>query len=148
MFEAAPDPRNKALKARWDALSASDKQGISKTVINEIMPKVADAVGVGIQVSEQIGGWMDSTNPSFTAQFPEGTDPGKFIEAMKMSGFALSQEGMMGISETELPGSQKAGFISVPVEDGQDVGVRERRNRARLLLEAMQPRRVGCESSG
>ena len=48
-----------------------------------------------------------------------------------------------GLSGQQLGDQKRRVAFAADIEDGQHVGVVERRRRARFLLEALQPRRVG-----
>jgi hypothetical protein len=121
MFEAAPDPNDLMLTSRWRNLTDEDRLRISRTLVDAIMPDVAQRIGADISVSEQLGGYLDDTNPSFAAQFQGAVQPEKFIRTMKAAGFALSQDSMMGISTTPIAGGESVGFVTVQMDNGQDV---------------------------
>lgn len=121
MFEAAPDPNDIALTERWRNLSSEDRLAISRKLVDAIMPDVAEQIGVEMAVSEQLGGYLDDTNPSFAAEFDSDIEPEKFIQIMKAAGFALSQDSMMGISTKQIKGSDPVGFVTVSLDEGQDV---------------------------
>lgn len=121
LFEAAPDPNDKELTDKWRGLKNEDRVAISREVVNTVMPQVAEKLGVKLSIHEQLGGYLDDTNPSFAATFDGEVDPAKFIETMKTAGFAMSQDSMMGISKVPLEGAEKAGFITVDIPQGADV---------------------------
>lgn len=121
MFEAAPDPNDVTLTERWRNLSSEDRLAISRKLVDAIMPDVAEQIGVQMGVSEQLGGYLDDTNPSFAAEFDSDIEPEKFIQIMKTAGFALSQDSMMGISTKQIKGSDPVGFVTVQLDAGQDV---------------------------
>ena len=121
MFEAAPDPNDVMLTSRWRNLSDEDRLRISRTLVDAIMPDVAQRIGAEISVSEQLGGYLDDTNPSFAAMFEGQVEPWKFIRTMKAAGFALSQDSMMGISTSPITGGESVGFVTVKMNNDQGV---------------------------
>jgi hypothetical protein len=121
LFEAAPDPNDKELTDQWRGLKDEDRVAISRDVVNSVMPEVAAKIGVDVSIQEQLGGYLDDTNPSFAATFKGQVDPAKFIETMKAAGFAMSQDSMMGISQVPIEGAERAGFVTVSLPEGADV---------------------------
>ena len=109
MFEVAPDPRDKELKAEWDKLPAEKKSEISVKVQNTIVPKVLKELGATGKIVAQHGGWMEDTNPSFVLEVSKG-DPGKVAKGV---GHVLSQEGMFAAGLQKFDGAEKAGIIEV-----------------------------------
>ena len=110
-FEVAPDPRDPALKAAWDRVSDKDKQDISDTVKSRIIPRLLASIGVEGRIVDQLGGWMDDTNPSF-ALLITGGDPAKALRAV---GYVLTQEATYGLSMQKFDGAAKSGIIEIDV---------------------------------
>lgn len=121
LFEAAPDPNDKELADQWRGLDDEARVAISRDVVNAVMPKVAEKLGVKLSIHDQLGGYLDDTNPSFAATFDGQVDPAKFMDVMKTAGFAMSQDSMMGISKVPIDGADKAGFVTVELPKGADV---------------------------
>jgi hypothetical protein len=100
-FEVAPDPRNKALKARWDVLPGSDKAEISHKVAWKIAAKALAQFGdenMKGELHEQLGGWLADTNPSLSIWFNKRAAATKINELARILGYALNQMGMMRTS--------------------------------------------------
>lgn len=106
LFEVAPDPNNKELSAQWNALSPERRQEISNDVATKVIPKVLESIGVEGSVSEQLGGYLDSTNQSFALLLAPGTDPAKVDAAIRNVGFVLSQDSVMAVGEKRFPGAK------------------------------------------
>ena len=114
-FEVAPDPNDKELTARWNALPKEEKVRISATVANEIVPKVLAEFEAEGTLTEQIGGYLGETNPSFVL------DVVKWPQAMpiaKMLGFVLNQDSMMVTTEKPEVGTNKTGAIVITLPEG------------------------------
>lgn len=100
-FEVAPDPRNKELKARWDALAPEIKQEISNKVAWKIAAKGLASFGdenMKGELHTQLGGWLADTNPSLSIWFNKRAAATKINEFARMMGYALNQMGMMRTS--------------------------------------------------
>ena len=120
MFEVAPDPDNTALKEQWDALPAERKAEISQRVAARVMPRVFDILGIKrTRVLDQMGGYLEDTNPSFAAVFTSTTEAADVLEAAKVTGFALHQQSMMVLSGEPFAGSFETGLITVTLPEGK-----------------------------
>jgi hypothetical protein len=100
-FEVAPDPRNKALKARWDALPGRDKAEISHKVAWKIAAKALAQFGdikMKGELHEQLGGWLADTNPSLSIWFNKRAAATKINELARILGYALNQMSMVRTS--------------------------------------------------
>lgn len=118
LFEAAPDPNNKQLHARWNALPTHVKQEISHKIVKEILPKVLKAAGVHAQIKDQFGGYMDDSNPSFAVCVPNNVKAEKVLQIARMAGFALSQDSVMVVGANEFEGSAAAGLVTLTLPKG------------------------------
>jgi hypothetical protein len=113
LFEVAPDPNNVELTRQWDLLPADQKFAISEKVAADVMPRVLAAVGSEGKLAIQYGGYMGSTNPSFSLTLPQGADPQAVIDATKLAGFALAQDSMMVTGPEAFPGASEVGVVTV-----------------------------------
>lgn len=113
VFEVAPDPHDVALTDRWNKVPHLQKVAISGNIAAEIIPRALDEVGIQGEVSTQLGGYLDETNPSFTLRAAPGTDPAKLVEAAKLAGFVLSQDSMMVVNDKPFEGADPTGIIKV-----------------------------------
>lgn len=118
MFEVAPDPNDEVLSAAWNALPDTRKFDVSQAVAEALMPQVFRAAGVKAQMVPQLGGYLDSTNPSFAAIVRSGTEGQRLIDVAKLGGFALAQDSMMVLSATPFDGSEPTGVITVVMPEG------------------------------
>ena len=74
IFEVAPDPHEGALLQNWRGLSVAQRHDISIAVAHRTVPIVLRHLrGSGVLV-EQIGSYLDETNPSFALHLEKG-DP-------------------------------------------------------------------------
>jgi hypothetical protein len=112
-FEVAPDPNDKALSAQWNALSLEAKQRISRVVADDVVSKVLNQYGAKGELVEQIGSYMDDTNPSFALQ----TDSPSVDAISKALGFSLSQDSMANFSALPFAGSEKAQAVVIELGD-------------------------------
>ena len=120
-FEVAPDPRNPALKKKWDALSDEKKQEISDQVKEKVIPGLLRSIGVEGEIEPQFGGWMDDTSPSFALVVRRGDALG----AMKAIGYALNQEAVYALGDKPFDGAEKTGIIYIDVAGKDQDGVHE-----------------------
>ena len=111
LFEVAPDPNDARLSAVWKSLSGADKQDISKSVASRLIPKILSHFGATGKVFEQIGGYQGESNPSFTILLESG-DPDAIAKA---SGFILSQDMMIAVSDKPFPGGVKTGAVTIEI---------------------------------
>lgn len=120
-FEVAPDPNNIELKGRWGKLSDDKRLEGSRKVAEEIVPKVLKHLGIKGGISDQIGGYLDDTNPSFALKFEGKVTEAQVEEATRLLGYVLSQDAMMTTSEVELPGSEEVGTVSIKLPKGLSI---------------------------
>lgn len=122
IFEVAPDPRDEALKDRWDKLSMDERQRISTDIAWNVVARALDAfrtakgtpvVGMKGELHSQLGGWRDDTNPSFGLWMDPNAPKGRLIELAKLLGYALNQEGMMVTARSKFEGSFESGAIVI-----------------------------------
>jgi len=111
IYEVAPDPNNVELTDRWNALPVEQKTEISKRVGARIIEMALPIIGARGRVADQVGSYLEFTNPSFALVLDEG-DP---IEASKLLGFALSQDSMMVVSGDQAPGLDPTGGIVIDI---------------------------------
>jgi hypothetical protein len=113
IYEVAPDPNNVELTERWNALPTEQKTEISKRVGARIVEAALPILKARGRVADQIGSYLDFTNPSFALVLEDG-DP---IEMSKLLGFALSQDSMMVVSGDSAPGLEQTGGIVINIGD-------------------------------
>jgi hypothetical protein len=111
IYEVAPDPNNVELTERWNALPIEQKTEISKRVGARIVEAALPILGARGRVADQVGSYLEFTNPSFALVLEDG-DP---IEMSKFLGFALSQDSMMVVSGDSSPGLEQTGGIVVDI---------------------------------
>jgi hypothetical protein len=111
IYEVAPDPNNVELTERWNALPIEQKTEISKRVGARIVESALPILGARGRVADQVGSYLEFTNPSFALVLEDG-DP---IEMSKFLGFALSQDSMMVVSGDSAPGLEQTGGIVVDI---------------------------------
>jgi hypothetical protein len=113
IYEVAPDPNNVELTERWNALPTEQKTEISKRVGARIVELALPILKARGRVADQVGSYLDFTNPSFALVLEDG-DP---IEMSKLLGFALSQDSMMVVSGDSAPGLEQTGGIVINIGD-------------------------------
>jgi hypothetical protein len=113
IYEVAPDPNNVELTERWNALPTEQKTEISKRVGARIVEAALPILKARGRVADQVGSYLDFTNPSFALVLEDG-DP---IEMSKLLGFALSQDSMMVVSGDSAPGLEQTGGIVINIGD-------------------------------
>lgn len=111
IFEVAPDPNNVDLTERWNQLSVNERLDVSRRVANQVIPGVLEASGAQGRVTEQIGSYLEETNPSFAVRLEAG-DP---MQVARGIGFALSQDSMMVVAPNQFEGSFEAGAVQIVV---------------------------------
>jgi hypothetical protein len=114
IFEVAPNPDDAQAMARWNQLSPEQKTKISKDVIDNVLPKAMEAVGIQGYLANQIGSYENDTNPSFGLFVKKGSAD-QILELAKMLGYALSQKSMVVASPKETKGLDKNGAIRILV---------------------------------
>ena len=114
-FEVAPDPRDTELKAAWDALAPEVKQQVSHQIAWHVAMRALNHLGLKAELHEQLGGWMDDTNPSLALWLDKNSSGSKAVELAKMLGYALNQEGMMVTSLKKFPDANKGGAVLVKI---------------------------------
>jgi GNAT superfamily N-acetyltransferase len=113
IYEVAPDPNNTELAARWRQLTPEQRLAVSKIVAAEILPGVLRDLGASGRVLDQIGSYLDDTNPSFALALAAGD----VDTVAKIFGFVLSQDSMMAISPKEFPGSFQTSALRLDIGD-------------------------------
>jgi hypothetical protein len=121
IFEVAPDPNNKALTAKWNALPNEVRIEISDRIGNKIIKDALDKFGIKGYVDTQVGSYLDDTNPSF-ALYLESGDP---VAMANFLGYALSQDSMMVVSPKEAKGLDKTGAVRVNIGNASAKKVNE-----------------------
>lgn len=111
VFEVAPDPNNFALANRWRSLGNAERLDASNRVAQEIVPAVLEAAGATGTIVNQVGSYLDDTNPSFAIKLTKG-DP---VEVARGLGFVLSQDSMMVVAPRAFEGSFETGAIRINV---------------------------------
>ena len=114
-FEVAPSPRDVALAARWNALSAQVQAEISNHIALLMIPKITAEFGVvGLPVM-QIGGWGDTTNVGFSLSVQSGPLVRQISRAV---GLVLRQAETLTISDDHFQGATKAGAVCIQLAAG------------------------------
>ena len=69
-FEVAPDPANAQAVAAWSGLDAKTRAAITASVRDDVLPGIADAVGVTIKkVAPATGGFAGLINPNLIGEY-------------------------------------------------------------------------------
>lgn len=111
VFEVAPDPNNFALANRWRSLGNAERLDASNRVAQEIVPAVLQAAGAQGSIVNQVGSYLDDTNPSFAIKLTQGNP----VEVAKALGFVLSQDSMMVVAPRPFEGSFETGAIRINI---------------------------------
>ena len=111
VFEVAPDPDNKELSDKWNAIDESSRLNISNRIAEQIVDDAFEATNSRGTIEKQIGSYLNDTNPSFAISLKEGNP----LEFAKFLGHALSQKSMVVLSNDEGEGLSKTGAIIVSV---------------------------------
>jgi hypothetical protein len=109
LFEVAPDPNNKPLTEAWRSLDNAVRLAISERIVQDIVPKVLSEFDTSGLLVNQVGSYLEDTNPSFALLL----DKGDVVEISKALGFALSQDSMMIVSPKEFKGGDLVNSITV-----------------------------------
>ena len=115
MFEVAPDPNDAALTAEWNALDSATKLQVSQDVAAQVVPRVLAELGTSGDFGLQFGGYQGATNPSLALRVAR---PELTLTAARLLGYALSQDSMMVVSETQTVGSEEVGAITITLPEG------------------------------
>ena len=110
-FEVAPDPNNPELTNAWRGLNPQLRLDISERVAQQMIPSVLSAVRSNGNVVNQVGSYLDDTNPSFALMVQSGNP----LEISKAIGFVLSQDSMMVVSLTPFKGGDLVPAISINI---------------------------------
>ena len=113
IFEVAPDPNNATLTDLWRTLDPAQRLAVSDRVARVVVPRVLAEFNTDGILAEQVGSYLDDTNPSFSLLLNKG-DP---VEIAKTLGFVLAQDSMMVVSPTEFKGGDKNAAIVIQVGD-------------------------------
>jgi hypothetical protein len=120
-FEVAPDPDDFGLTAAWDSLDEESKRGISQRVMQKILPKVMEMLGVDGIPFNQVGSYKDKTNPSFSVKMKSGDT----LNFTKYLGFVFSQNEMAVMSQTKFSGSGLVGAVTVNVGNAEQERIKQ-----------------------
>lgn len=121
-FEVAPDPRQRALTARWNALGIPTQDKIARRVIWQIVAKAMASSGsdnLKGALLNQRGGFGDEVNTSFTVQFNKRAPGVQIGELVRVLGSALKQQSMIRTSPrsfTTITGEKATKMGAVLVE--------------------------------
>lgn len=115
LFEIAPNPDNKELLVRWNALSDAEKRAITDKLAGEFAPQILEALGVEGKVEDALGGFEGQVNPSLVLSVSE-----RPFEVAGAIGDAFSQKAMVVMSDQPGEGLNPVGIVSV-VATGADV---------------------------
>jgi len=115
LFEVAPDPNDKALTARWDALPLSERSRISLRVANEIVPEVLKEFSITGEVQPSLGGYNGATNPSLALVTPKSALTSQLSKAL---GYILAQDSVAVVSEHPFAGSDRLSAVTIELPEG------------------------------
>jgi hypothetical protein len=105
-FEVAPDPRNRAVVARWNALPRMIQDEISHRVAWAISKRALEGVGEALwgvagkqrraivlkgALHRETGAWMADPNPSLVLRFTPDSPTAKISVLTRLMGYALRQ---------------------------------------------------------
>jgi hypothetical protein len=116
IFDIAPNPDDVELTRQWNALSVDQKQRISQEILDTVLPRAMQSLGIEGYIANQIGSYENDTNPSFGLFVKKGTTE-QIQELAKMLGYALRQKEMVVASPKEAKGLSKNGAIRIEVGD-------------------------------
>lgn len=123
LFETAPDPKDKQLSAEWNKLAQDQKYNISKNVAASIVPDILTQYKTSGTLHEQVGGYLDDTNPSLAIS---NVDPSVVLDVARAVGEIFSQDSVIAHSTTPQPGLEKTGVVTVTLPEGLDAsGIHE-----------------------
>ena len=114
-FGVAPDPNNAELTGRWNSLSFEARRSVTDSVAKEVVPQVLRALGVQGHLAEQVGGYMENTNPSLALMVDNQAD---LIPAAKALGHVLSQDSVVVVSDTAMEGLEPNGAVIIKLPEG------------------------------
>lgn len=114
-FEVAPDPNNVELTARWNELPKEEKIRISATVAREMVQKVLAEFEAEGTLTEQVGGYLGETNPSFVLEVTKGPQA---MPIAKMLGYVLNQDSMMVTTSKPEVGTGETGSVAITLPEG------------------------------
>jgi hypothetical protein len=114
-FEVAPDPNNAELTGRWNSLSFEARRSVTDSVAKEVVPQVLRALGVQGHLAEQVGGYMENTNPSLALMVDNQAD---LIPTAKALGHVLSQDSVVVVSDTAMEGLEPNGAVIIKLPEG------------------------------
>ena len=129
LFEIAPDPNNKPLTEAWRSLDNAVRLAISERIVQDMVPKVLSAFDTSGILVNQVGSYLEDTNPSFALLL----DKGDVVEVSKALGFALSQDSMMIVSPKEFKGGDLVNAITVELGDVSPQEIESIYNRLREI---------------
>ena len=115
LFEVAPDPDNKAVKAQWDRLNPQVRTKISAEVLKDVLPEVLDKTRVDAKMHMQYGGYGADTNPSVSLVLGRGTSEEQADILTRSLGAILDQQSMMRVSKKPFSGSNEMGAVVIKV---------------------------------
>ncbi len=111
--EVAPNPENKPLTERFNALLEDQKKDVTYRVAQRVIPMVMGDMGVKLYSTEYtIGGYQGETNPSIilhVGKVPYHT----LVEVGKVIGWAFSQQAIITYDERIKTGENITGFVKV-----------------------------------
>ena len=129
LFEVAPDPNNKPLTEAWRSLDNAVRLAISERIVQDMVPKVLSELDTSGILVNQVGSYLEDTNPSFALLL----DKGDVVEVSKALGFALSQDSMMIVSPKEFKGGDLVNSITVELGDVSPQEIESVYNRLREI---------------
>lgn len=143
-FEVAPDPNDVALAERWRGLTPEARLRISTQVAEQVVPGVLQTLNTSGSIEAQVGGYLGETNPSLALRVD---DPALAVEVAKALGVVLSQDSMVVVSATPVPGTEPTGAVTVTLPEGADFAYIDALYQKLWELEANGDKLVGGHST-
>ena len=111
IFEVAPDPHEAVLLQHWRKLSSTQRHDISSAVANRVVPVVLRQLRASGVLVEQIGSYLDETNPSFALHLEKG-DP---LKVASLLACTLAQHSVLVLASKPFVGSRYLDAINISV---------------------------------
>ena len=112
-IEVAPDPRDAAAKAAFEAMSEQDKKTVTYSVAQRILPKLLADMGLQGEIEYTIGGFAGGTAPSIIVHFPDSADYNDVKEFAIVSGTLLRQQAAISYDENNQTDGNQTTFVYV-----------------------------------
>ena len=112
LFEVAPDPDNKELLEKWNALSDEQKDAVTDRLTEQFAPAIASELGVKAEIVDAIGGFEGQVNPSKIMVVS-----GKPFEVAGVIGDVFDQKAMVVIGTKAAPNLSAVKAINIHIGD-------------------------------